>query len=79
MFLKASSTLVESKAEVSINDRVFFSEDETHIKFKCMFIQESLDNDLDILQVSGLSGLGIMVKQFKKYKTGFYFIYMSLF
>lgn len=28
MFLKASSTLVESKAEVSMNERVFFSEDE---------------------------------------------------
>lgn len=28
MFLKASSTLVESKAEVSIKERVFFSEDE---------------------------------------------------
>lgn len=28
MFLKASSTLVESKAEVSINERVFFSEHE---------------------------------------------------
>lgn len=28
IFLKASSTLVESRAEVSINDRVFFSENE---------------------------------------------------
>ena len=28
MFLKASSTLVESNADVSINERVFFSEDE---------------------------------------------------
>lgn len=26
MFLKASSTFVESKADVSINDRVFFSD-----------------------------------------------------
>jgi hypothetical protein len=28
MFLNASSTLVESKADVSINDSVFFSEGE---------------------------------------------------
>lgn len=35
MFLNASSTLVESKAEVSINERVFFSEDEERKQFKC--------------------------------------------
>lgn len=29
MFLNASSTLVESKAEVSMNERVFFSEEQT--------------------------------------------------
>lgn len=32
MFLKASSTLVESKAEVSIKERVFFSEDEDRVE-----------------------------------------------
>lgn len=39
MFLKASSTLVESKAEVSIKERVFFSEDEEIkyvLTFKCV-------------------------------------------
>lgn len=35
MFLKASSTLVESKAEVSINERVFFSEHEKTKHIKC--------------------------------------------
>lgn len=34
MFLNASSTLVESKAEVSMNERVFFSEDKNTKQFE---------------------------------------------
>lgn len=33
MFLKASSTLVESKAEVSINEIAFFSEQKKETKY----------------------------------------------